>query len=165
MLKRIMKTAVAASLVFGMSYTAIAEVNVGGSFREYFGQFSTGKTGSAGYFQSYGETNLKISGKSGKMSMYYELESKANTPSEYLSATQRKVSYESSFGLISIGTIVNMAGVPLSLSNAKTSDIPGSTHLTLGYGGYNEANGLDIMMPLGAATVEVTLYSKSRMKL
>jgi hypothetical protein len=44
MLKKIMKAALAASLVFGMSSFAYAEdgVSIGGSFKEYFGQYNKG---------------------------------------------------------------------------------------------------------------------------
>jgi len=165
MLKRIMKTALAASLVLGMSYTAMADVSVGGSFKEYFGQYNSGADDYTAHFDNAGEANLKLKGSSGKVSVYYEIESRTqlgkpatagNTPS-IVNATQRKVSYLSDFGLISIGTITNIGSIPLASSGWKTSNFPGATRKGL-FAGYTEADGIDLVLPLGdMGFVEVSI--------
>lgn len=163
MLKRIMKTALAASLVFGMSYTAMADVSVGGSFKEYFGQYNSGVKDYTSHFENFGEANLKLKGNSGKVSVYYEIESATNASGVVATfKTQRKVSYASDFGLISIGTIVNVpVAIPVPSANWKTSNVPNSTRKAL-YDGYTEADGLDIVIPLkGLGMIEVTIHPEA----
>jgi hypothetical protein len=154
MLKKIMKAALAASLVFGMSsFAYAAEGKIGGSFKEYFGQYNSGVSGTDGYWANYGEGNLKFTGKSGKASVFFEIQADtgesnsglAGAAAAELSDVQRKVSYTSPIGQVSIGTIVNIGTVPFNTGAGwKTSSVPNSTRRGLVVSGYKESDGVDL---------------------
>jgi hypothetical protein len=186
MLKKIMKAALAASLVFSMSSFAYAEdgVSIGGSFKEYFGQYNAGTAesaakaavaavpGNAGtaavpakkaytaHFATIGEANLMLKGTSGKMSVYHEMEAndKYGTATDY-NNTQTRLSYTSGFGLLTLGNVTNIMTIPFVSSAWKTSNIPNSTMTMLSTAGYSESEGFDIQIPLeGLGGLQFTLY-------
>lgn len=167
MLKKIMKAALAASLVFGMSsFAYAAEGTIGGSFKEYFGQYNSGADGYSAHFANFGEANLQFKGAAGNVSVFYEIESKPkkNTDGTQrdLTEVQRKVSYKTPVGLVSIGNIVNIGTIPMAASGFKTSDVPYSTRRALVWAGYKEDDGVDITVPLeGMGFVQATMYSSA----
>jgi hypothetical protein len=167
MLKKIMKAALAASLVFGMSsFAYAADGKIGGSFKEYFGQYNSGASGYSAHFANFGEANLQFTGTAGNVSVFYEIESKPMTnttgAARDLTEVQRKVSYKSPIGLVSIGNIVNIGTIPMAASGFKTSDVPYSTRRALVWAGYKEDDGIDITIPLeGLGFVQATMYSSA----
>jgi hypothetical protein len=168
MLKKIMKAALAASLVFGMSsFAYAAEGKIGGSFKEYFGQANSGVSGTSGYFVNYGEANLQFKGTSGKASVFFEIQadsavgnSSATGAKAEVSDVQRKVSYASPIGLVSIGTVVNIGAVPFNAGGGvNTSKVPWSTRRGL-LMSYKEDDAIDLVIPLeGMGFVQATMYS------
>lgn len=162
MLKKIMKAALAASLVFGMSSFAYAQdFSVGGKFRTYFGQYDAGTENAAGdkysaNFVVKEEANVKFTGKAGKLSLYHELESA--TGSDY-NNTQTKLGYVTPIGQLDIGNVTSIGTIPMSSSGWSTSNIPYSTRRALVWAGYSENEGLQLTVPLeGMGFVQFTMY-------
>lgn len=160
MLKKIMKAALAASLVFGMSSFAYAQdFSVGGKFRSYFGQYSTGAEDYTAHWDVREEANVKLNGKVGKLSVYHEMESA--TDDDYKN-TQTKLSYVLPFGQLSIGNQTSIGTIPKAGSGWSTSNIPNSTSRTLYVAGYSENEGLGIVVPLeGMGFVQFIMYEDS----
>jgi len=165
MLNKIMKAALAASLVFGMSsFAYAADGKVGGSFKEYFGQYNSGAAGYEANFRNYGEANLTFKGTAGKASVFFEIQAdtSSNLNASEVSDVQRKVSYATPIGLVSIGTIVNIGTIPMAGSGYKTSKVPSATRRGLLVAGYTEDDGIDLVVPLeGMGFVQATVYSKA----
>jgi hypothetical protein len=158
MLKKIMKAALAASLVFGMSSFAYAEDGfmVGGKFRSYFGQYNSGAVDYSSYFVVKEEANVQFKGNAGKLSLYHEQESA--TGSDY-NNTQTKLSYALPFGLLSIGNQTSIGTVPVASTGWTTSNIPNSTHKGLAVAGYSENEGIGLVIPLeGMGMVQFIMY-------
>ncbi len=171
MLKKIMKAALAASLVFGMSSFAYAKdgISVGGKFQEYFGQYdkgsdeSTTKSAYTAHSAVLGEVNLQVKGTLGKMSVFHEVEAVTTVygkKNDHFNAVKSALSYVAPFGKISIGNVVNAGTVPKSSSGWKTSKVPGSTSMYLYISGYWEGPGIDLVVPIeGVGMVQATYYA------
>ncbi len=173
MLKKIMKAALAASLVFGMSSFAYAAdgLKVGASAAEYFGQWNTGAENYTAHMVSVGEAKIKLNGTLGKMMLYHDVEYRYGPDGNMSTATsgealkqepyevQTRLSYPLPFGLFSIGNVVNIATIPFEAgAGFKTSKVPGSTDLGLAFAGYSEKEGLQLHVPLeGMGFIQLTL--------
>jgi len=162
MLKKIMKAALAASLVFGMSSFAYAEdgFKVGGKFRGYFGQYNSGATNYSAHFVNIEEANVQFKGNAGKLSLYHEQEtaSAKGTSTDYKN-TQTKLSYALPFGLLSIGNQTSIGTVPMASTGWTTSNIPNSTHKGLAVAGYSEEEGIGLVIPLeGMGAIQFVMY-------
>lgn len=165
MLKKIMKAALAASLVFGMSsFAYAADFSVGGKFRAYFGQYDEGSENASGdkysaNFKSFEEANVKFKGTAGKLSLYHEMETKGDTD---FNNTQTKLSYALPFGLLSIGNMTSIGTIPMSTSGWTTSNIPYATRRALSWSGYSENEGIGLVVPLeGVGKLQFIVYEDS----
>jgi hypothetical protein len=164
MVKKMMKAALACSLVFGLSSIAFAQeevsAKIGGAFTEYFGQYNSGAKDYAAHFQSIGEANLRFNGTIGKMSVFHEIEAnKTKNAKADFNNTKTQISYITPVGKLSLGNAVNIGTIPLGSAGWKTSNVPNSGQRGLVWGGYTEAEALDLVVPLeGMGFIQVTLY-------
>ncbi|MBU3917010.1 hypothetical protein KKA14_15870 [bacterium] len=171
MLKNILKSCITAAAVIAMAAPAMAAdeptVTVNGDIVEYFGQYTNGAEGEVAHFQNVGEAHLKLNATIGKVKVYYEIESRdggldAPATSQAFNAAQRKISYVSPIGLVSIGTITNYAGVPLAYGGgAKTSSMAPAPWWDLYYAGYVEADGIDLAIPVGEHLFQVSYWDSA----
>lgn len=171
MLKKMFKSVMIAGLIIGLSNLTVAgeetldkagektKIKVGGLFQEYFGRFDPGTDGTTPRYQARGEANVRLNIEHDKFRVFFELESRND---EFVSATQRKVSYISPIGYLSIGTVLNIGTVPFNYGGGtKTSQLDEAAWWCLSVAGYSENDGIDLLLPIGPVLLDFTIWDKA----
>ncbi|MFH2129821.1 MAG: hypothetical protein ABIK68_05545 [bacterium] len=153
MLKKIMKAALAASLVFGFSSMAMAEANVSGDVASYFGQYNTGATGYSAHFITASEGHINVTGASGPIKAFLQVESRDDRygfGGNNLNNAQLNVTYTVGALGVTLGTVNEGLACEMGLSSGL------KTTTTLGYGaaggcaGYFEQDGIQLSYAIPA---------------
>ena len=156
-----MKAALAASLVFGFSSMAMADVKVNGDVATYYGQYNTGEEGYAAHFANASEGHIKVTGKQGPISMFLEVESRDDRygTGNNLNNLQLAATWASGPLSVKMGTVTTGLACEFALSSGL------KTTTTLGLGaaggcaGYYEQDGIQAtyMIPAikGAAMLTI----------
>jgi len=168
MLKKIMKAALAASLVFGFSSMATADVKVNGDVKAYFGQYNSGADDYTAHFINVSEGHINVTGKSGPVSLFLQLESRGDTHTEVtyedaagddqeisnsknnVNNAQLAATYTTGALSVKVGTVATNAGCAIGsfggLSSSVTNAI-GSIDSCLGY---TEQDGIQVKYAIPA---------------
>ncbi|NQU65562.1 MAG: hypothetical protein HQ517_14930 [SAR324 cluster bacterium] len=159
MLKKIMKAALAASLVIGFSAVAMAEANVSGDVHSYFGQAASGVEGSAGRFAVASEGHVNVTGNSGSLSGFLQLETRDDRygANSNINNAQLNVAYTADALSVKLGTVNTGIACTYAISNGL------GTTTTVGYGtyiacmGYLEQDGIQLQYAIPAIKGAVQL--------
>ncbi|MBT4263147.1 MAG: hypothetical protein HN580_28170 [Deltaproteobacteria bacterium] len=73
-LKKMMKAALAASLVFCFASVGAAETKVGGQVQTHWGQYNAGTDGYSAYFRNYTQGHVNVTSSAGPLSVFLQME-------------------------------------------------------------------------------------------
>jgi hypothetical protein len=149
MLKKIMKAALAASLVFGFSAMASAEMmaaKVSGDVHTYFGSYNSGAKDYTAWFANSSEAHISVTGGSGPLTGFIQVEPRDDRygGGNNFNNAQLAVTYTADALSVKLGTVSNGVACTYSISNGL------GTTTTAGYGtyvkcgGYLEQDGIQI---------------------
>jgi hypothetical protein len=145
MLKKIMKAALAASLVFGFSSMAMAEAKVSGDAHAYFGQYNSGVTGASAYWATAYEGHINVDGTTGPLSGHVQIE----TRDRYSTAGQTACAVVPGGATDNATRVYNM--------QANVTYTTGALGVTIGTVVANE--GCEFVYPAGLGTSSVSAYA------
>jgi hypothetical protein len=146
MLKKIMKAALAASLVIGFSAVAMAEAKVSGDAHAYFGQYTSGAEGYTAHFATASEGHISVTGAAGPLSGFLQVEQRDDryATGNNVNNAQLAVTYKADALSVKIGTVSTGYSCTYAISNGL------KTTTTAGYGtyvrcwGYMEQDGIQV---------------------
>lgn len=142
MLKKILKTALAAGMIVGMASTAMADAKVTGSVKAYFGQYNAGSDGYTAHYASVNEANINFKASKGSLTGFAQLE--ARQDGSELNDSQRWVQWKKDALSVRIGSISNGYGKGFAVvAGTKTSGLA-SVGMYKGLTGYLENDGLHV---------------------
>jgi hypothetical protein len=146
MLKKIMKAALAASLVIGFSAVAMAEAKVSGDVATYFGQYNSGAKNYTSHFANASEGHIKVAGSSGPITGYLEVELRDDRygTGNNFNVAQLNAKYVADALSVQIGTVTNGVACTYAISSGlKTTTTVGlGTYISCS--GYLEQDGIQV---------------------
>jgi hypothetical protein len=156
MLKKIMKAALAASLVIGFSAAASAEMmaaKVSGDVHAYMGQYTTGAEGYTAHFKTATESHINVSGSSGSISGFLQVESRSNA----VNNTQQSVKWTSDALSVQLGTVSNGVSCTYAISSGLGTTTTAGLGTYVRCWGYHETDGLQVQYAIPAIKGAVQL--------
>lgn len=164
MLKKAIKTALAVILTAGLATSAMAEANVSGKVRNYFGQYTPAKNAagdSVGRFVNAAEGNVGVKGTVGSITGFIELEVRTSGAQEFKD-TKVWTQWNKDALSIKIGRDANVACIDFDgLGGGKTTNLAGyGAYATAApLGGYIEDDGLFISYNVSGFDLGLTLFT------
>lgn len=158
MLKKIMKSALALSLVFCFSSMAVAEApHVSGQVQTHWGQYNSGVTGYNSHFQTYMQSQLNFTGSSGPMSYFMQLELRSDSKTKKSDSTgteiagesrnnynnaQARATYKTGDFAVSVGTVSNWRSCGYTFEGQMGNNLAPTAWVICP--GYTEQDGLQL---------------------
>ncbi len=174
MLKKIMKAALAASLVFGMSSVATAETKVSTDVHAYYGQYNSGADGYTAHFINATEAHVSLSGGDGPIKGFMQVEARSDAATQKVDSTgtditssknnlnnaQLAVTYTTGALSVKVGTVSNGATCFYALSNGLGTTTTASYGTYVKCVGYHEADGIQVgfMLPAISGQVQLSIW-------
>lgn len=149
MLKKIMKAALAASLVFGFSSVTMAEAKVSGDAHSYFGQYTTGAEGYTAHFITASEGHISVTGSAGPLSGFLQVESRddartKSTSGNNVNNAQLAVTYKADALSVKLGTVSNGVSCAYAISNGLKTTTTAAYGTYVKCAGYMEQDGIQV---------------------
>ncbi|MBU2647641.1 hypothetical protein KKI24_23235 [bacterium] len=165
MLKKIMKAALAASLVFGFSSMAMAETKVSADVQAYMGQYNSGATNYTSRLAVVSEGHVNFTGSSGPVSAFIQIETRddastATNAGRNLNNAQLNLTYTMDLFSVKVGTIAT----PNTCTHNLSSGLKTSTTMSYGSAGncdsYLETDGIQFayMIPAIQGAVVASIH-------
>jgi hypothetical protein len=160
MLKKIMKAALAASLVFGFSSMATADVKVSGDVATYFGQYNTGVEDYTAHFDNASEGHINVTGKSGPISLFLQVESRDDGygyDGNNLANAQLAATWTAGMASVKLGTVTSGLACEFALSSGLKTTTTLGKGAAGGCAGYFEQDGIQAQYVIPAIKGAVNL--------